>query len=656
MCYVCMYLLCSMFVCMPVLRYIYSFKMSDDIKMGLIKMTLDPLHYEVLPPNVQTRTNFAKRFTISGAWDVNVADAPVKSTSGCLVWLPHRGINSLYHLGFVPAGTSIAGFITLTLYGAQSFTGTWNNETAIPYAPNDRIQVRISPDASSDFSFTRLVGGVVTLVSNAFAIGETAITGTLSAGVPNDTRDVFRDQAGNCFSPESLVQQSVTAKDSFLNAELHRGVAMIVGSDIPIDYTPPNTDDAHRRFGANELFFHSGPLTSIPTGLIATSYGTRFELTEMFVTPVNFTVSGFSGSNLIPGKNYVTDPINLTGVLSTEVGLIINNYTVSAGTDIGRAFVQVDFQDIFAYAQPGGAVYYQINGTRSQTAELPVVTNADAFELRLKHDAGYQPAHSFGERGLYIGTRIKVTVSNHLRTIADAAVDISFDILACVLQVTANDIYVPGELGVARVARWDDVSDKQQIKVSGDLLVQCVPEGSIAPYVTSSDKLNAKGLSINMFPFLATLYNSTSPFQRIYSLDDYRHIIANVVPRLTMKTLLDWTMTEGGSDNDARLIKDAAVAAGFWDDLASGITTGLTTVGNVANTALDVAAKAAPLLAMAGASGQFGGSACGPYSEMSSLSGGRAAGQFGSSRFSHGGGGTAMGMYGSETLGRKRLR
>jgi hypothetical protein len=80
------------------------------------------------------------------------------------------------------------------------------------------------------------------------------------------------------------------------------------------------------------------------------------------------------------------------------------------------------------------------------------------------------------------------------------------------------------------------MSNGQQIKVDGTVFVQGTPQGNLAPFVRDK-ALHARVVhDFNVYPFLAELYNGTTPFRRNWEGDEYfKFIEANFAK-------LDWSV------------------------------------------------------------------------------------------------------------------
>ena len=650
--------------------------MSD--KLDLVKMSIDPSRYECLPPNVMSRTTFVKRFTVNGVWTVDdsamrlpsgavgMSIDNITTKTGLVIWFPWRGLNSIYRFGFVPAGhnktvvVAQGSAVPANPLPQLTLNFTFKHETPLMYQSGDG-QIRVSPDASKDFSVTRLVAGAITLVSNAFTIGGTVLVGTLAAGVPNDTRDLAQ-KAGQSFTPDELVQQSVTRQDSFLNHDIASGAVMLLGSDIPINFSVPNRDNVSGEMGGTEAIVHYAYAIDGSTGYpVHTDYVLRahaqgsftvlgsdsLTITQAFFSPfgVEYTFPTGTEPWAMPSDgsgikcaNYKLDPINLLGSVSYDVNMRFYFSATTMNWDTTQTIFRLHAQEIYGQLTPTGnnidlvaqipVMYTQVVSITSNTDLLQMVN------LRFSHKSLNDGSHIAGtSRGMYLGTLFTLSVQSP-STFATGTTPDSTTVAVCGISVLAraNNVYGEGELGPVRVLRLDGVAEGQQIKLQGDLIAECVPEGQVAPYVSSSDRINVKTISVNMYPFLASLYNGLTPLHRIYTLNDYSQLVRTIIPTLTMDTLLQWTNSTYGEAGMQQVV-EAAHAGGFWDDLRDGVTGAISTVGGAMQSALPYV----PMVLGAFAGGEFGeggygGQAAGQY-------GGHAAGQYG---------GHAGGQYGGK--------
>lgn len=560
---------------------------KTDDKLGLVQTAMDCTRYETLPPNLSCRTTFAKRFTTSGLWDVvedsTLVHEMVSTRTGILLWLPWRGLDSFKRLGIVPKNAS-------RLIGNR--TWTWTKEMAIPYG-SDQGQIKVSPDASKDFSFTRVTAAEIGISSTAIAISSTVITGQVAWGILQDTRDVCQTDQGS-FVADAIVQQSMTAKDSAINQQLADGVHMVLGSDIDLDFTVPDRNNYFSRNAGVEKFIlvdDGGILANAGAGVPYQSFQFGWHISPWGVNYVDTQVATAPNWTQLEASN-----LNIFGKVRFVAYLELANVHAAPFPAAGdpNALVRVHFQDTYASCNKDGSVTYN-QGPRT-SHDLPIVFGQDSNVTQRQVEHVVQNRTDlYGTDSIYIGTAIYAYYVN------PTTVAIDFKISNFHVHMFAEDIYTKGELGPARAVRYDGVGAGQQIAVSGNLLVECVPEGTVAPYVTSSDKALPKTMSINMYPFLASIFNGNTVFRRIWPEAVYRDFVNNVVPSLSLENFA----ALGGPD-----LSNAAVAAGLFSDLGGALggifgDTGRN-IGSAIGTAGDVGMHLFGASGQYGASGQFG--------------------------------------------------
>lgn len=595
-------------------------------ELGFIQTTLDPVHYDVLPPNITTRTTFAKRFTVDGEWTIldpaDLVIEKVPSDTGLVVWLVQRGILSIYRMGIVQKGTiSYAGNMT---YGGIPLV--YSAELAVPYNVGNNQQITIAPSPTRDFTFTRLAAGVVSIRSTDVPIGSTAFIGNISAGSIQDWRDVCQNSQGLAFSTADIKQQSVTTKDAFVKESLEEGCTFIVGSDVPNDFSVPDRDN-YGSFNAGYetlTVLNSISDSSQPWALCWGTFGKNLVVTHQWVTPWKTNVNSTSSvpyqwpssavdtweysnflrtdGNVLQNQNVgqinpcgfagfdITVGFNRLGLKNSDTPITGDVFPSLAGQMITLTYTTtINVVDVYASCNLGGYLSYSSwssGNIAGQAAYGSNYTFTDPYQFYVdptSHKVSYiTPASSgsvshtvshrdqghgleqYGSRGQYIGSMVTVyqnvaasvtlgtTVSGTYNGVsllnyanAPGAVtppETFWSSQFNLLQITAvaQDIYTQGELGPLRVCRYDQVGKGQTMVVDGTLLVECVPEGTIAPYVVPSLKSTGITSNVNLFIVIAALYNGGGPFKRIWRRNDYLRVLHHVVPTLTIETLLNW--------------------------------------------------------------------------------------------------------------------
>lgn len=216
-------------------------------------------------------------------------------------------------------------------------------------------------------------------------------------------------------------------------------------------------------------------------------------------------------STIVPGDYLVASAGNLLCVLESSPKMFIQNFTGGVATTNGESFSQV--------------------------------------------------------QGMYLGTFILVRTTNfgnNAPNIPQATVQIG----QINIQVRARNLYQDGEIGPVRVIRWDSLSDNQQIKVDGVLKVQCIPEGTLAPFVQNASMYSETAHNLNAITFLAELYNGESPIRRNWTGKAYDEFMRTVFPTLSPDLIVQWNSPK---------LEGIAMAGGFFGDLWNKIKSGAKT-------------------------------------------------------------------------------
>jgi len=557
----------------------------SDRTLSFLKGTVAPGQGDMaLPPSIVNRTTMSKKFDVQGNWEVNddlLGGAAIKSSSGCLVWLPGRGMHSLTRYGFVAPGTT-------TWVPAVNFTIQYMEEVALPY--ESTAGPLISPDAAENFTWTRIFAGAIRVESTTVPIGNTALNGTFAGGTFEDLRDVMQDGAGHAYSVPNIVQQTLIAKDAYKQIPVKDGMVMTIGSDIVPLLSPPDPDkyvDWHA--GVTMINFNA------PGGHHNISGVNVVDLVWWgWISPYNIQAMGANQSIQIDNVNpYATPRLDLN--ISQPVASIPVAY-----------WARLEFRDI----------YVTVNGSTGDTQYTSVITSEDRYfnggvagEFHVSHHADMAAVTGREVTGIWIGTQ--VALSYYSETMIQIPLPTYIGGGLAIMN-----LYCQGELGPARIIRWDHLSKGQVISVRGDILMEAVPQGSIAPYVTANTFAANMSFQVNAFPMLQAIYNSSFPiFRRLYVGTEYDHIVRNILPELTAEY---FTRHESSPE-----IEMAASASGIFSDIG-GELGGLfgkrgRTIGSSLGALGDIGTQLMGRR-FGSAAGQFG-SAAGQF--------GSAAGQFG---------------------------
>lgn len=557
--------------------------------IGLLRTCLAPrLEGPVQPPNTYYDSTFSKRLDFEGIWttgddsSTSLSFERVPTQTGLVLWLPQRGVGSVYRMGIVPGGATSVGGVN-GLREAQTYLGTNLTLTGLTYGaplavPYDATQnVVVDPEVQQNFSTARLFAGDVHVISDTVPIGNTALGGYLSAGAISDTRDVCQiNQSGvvQAYPVSSLTQSSVTSKEGVKDIGISDGIWALVGPDIPPVFSAPNadfTDTLNGLFETQGLNF----VPSVPTEMGPRDMGVGIPLFGAWVTPWVGLTALTAGFPVGAFTQVHVDNINECGVLDINVNTSVFNrssYDPSVGGGLGanvgcaQFLTQVVATHIFAVVFEDGHVQYatfgeavniskpfgadSTTGTEATPVGLPftgIVAAGTTCSFRprmFQASRGGSGAGGFTSTGKYLGTYICCsTVLVSVNGVASDAAGGGFETLGDgsaktvvlsppILSVRARDIMRNGSVGPARIIRWDKVSAKQNIKVDGVALAQVVPAGTIAPYTQSAAMFAPQCPNMNVLPWLAELFNGPGPLKRIWTGSEYNNLLQAVAPYL----------------------------------------------------------------------------------------------------------------------------
>ena len=605
--------------------------------------TLDPVGQQVAPPNLGDQSSFSKAITGTGLFpvgnDLALIGEQVPTQSGMMLWLPQRGVLSMYHMGFVPQGSTVltagGGISTRGLYGGPwNLQGTAATKTvasltyigtlAIPYSHTGKdSQVTLAPSLAGDFSSTKAYSGILTVTMDAVGIGATALTGEISAAAISDTRNVSQINTAGVIGSYSVVdlgQQAVTQQDSLRLESAMDGAVALVGSDFAKIFTNPDSDRVFNRQGAfqqytypavtipNYAFFASWPAvdvnrtTNIPTVLF-----------HQWITPWQIQLAAPAGQPAITQN--IVGPIDEAGTLDIAVhfGMNFNNPSTPAPHLVyGDMFhVIVTATHVFGACSSDGSISYTELSQQGPILEL--VTAPPSAALVFQYDDTFngteQRRVSMAATGKYLGTYLAaiVTIKSQVDP-GNGAIITGFNVNAISTSVLAPTINSPGACGPARVIRWDSVTAGQLVKASALLNVQVVPQGAIAPYTQQAAATIDQIGNVNIIPWIQRLYNGSHGLRRILTKTHYDDFLRNILPQLSAEKIAGWAQRDDS-------LATASHAAGIFGSLGGTLAGPL---GGILGGLAD---------GIFGSAGQFG--ACGGDGDYGAAGQFGAAGKFG---------------------------
>jgi hypothetical protein len=139
------------------------------------------------------------------------------------------------------------------------------------------------------------------------------------------------------------------------------------------------------------------------------------------------------------------------------------------------------------------------------------------------------------------------------------------DFLSYCLTTAVPEMYKKGNLDM-RIVKWESVSEGQNIKVKGNLVVECVAGAEITQYIGTSIAQHTTSSSQQDVWYLAgLLFNGDSPmFKRFYPGPEYKRLKYDILPTLTLDNILSHP---GVSDAAA----NAVSASGLFGNLLGGL-------------------------------------------------------------------------------------
>lgn len=597
----------------------------NGYSIDFLKSTADPVRYAVAPPNTHNNSAFIKKLDYSMNFTVGDDEFPlvpvnekVPTQSGLVLFFPLLGANSIWHFGIVPGGTRTENppfnFPALqTVHGLSNklFYFQFDAPLAIPYQGSSNDQIRIAPDLSLDFSITRMFASVMTLSSPTVPVSGTAFNGQLSIGCIHDTRDIAQVQSGNevnVYSPTDLSQQSVTSKDGIRDVKSEEGVVGIQGSEIDSVYSAPNQSRVDVPYGewANIPITNQGYGTRQNSGS-STVVPTVLCLSSIWISPWQTTCETYAAVGAgIALQRIITDAIGESDCLDIKLQNITirNDKLVGIGATRNYLFyaqaVHVfatcnsdgtvsysNFMDVFTIPQntDGPAIFYNNSFATPAPTAFGFGANGGLGNIACNigtlefHPKAYQ--QNMTSTGKYIGTSINIGLLNTSGTVegggggpfnywidSDCAgtgvTQVGNTSTQAMIYVKPHSLYNRGVIGPCKVFRWDGQAANSVMRLEGISRVQCIPQGSIAPYVQGAAMNAPNAVDMNALCVCSELYNGNTSFQRSWRANDYYRWIREFIPTLDSTNLY-----RDAKDSTKTLA--ALEAGGIFDAIGQGL-------------------------------------------------------------------------------------
>ena len=506
---------------------------------------------------------------------------------------------------------SVATFYNIT--GVTTLT--FNAPLAVPY--NTKVSVdtiSIAPNLSTNFSTVRVYNGDLRLLSESTPIGATALNGVFSIGSVSDTRDVAQvataGAAYTAYDPNSLKQYSVTKKEGLKEVPVDQGILSLVGSDIPPFYTNPNADFSDTIRGQFTqftaiAFLQITPGVFPPASNTFSNYpasqagGSGILIATTWITPWQITASSNQPSSASSGapvapptgvNNIYTGPIDECGVLDIGVEFTFAGFDNDGGNAGGPVHLAVDFYHYYATCSSTGQLTWTVDADHRQFNAVVQAGsfgqyNSQAFKL-LSESNLFRKGYT--TTGKYMGCLVQIAGNTDLNGANVPAAQQNNSIATGLLgpsttqailspglmfQVRARTLNERGWVGPARILRWDNMSAGQVLKIDGVVNAQCIPAGSIAPFVQDKAMLTLEAVDLNTLPWLAVLFNGPTGLRRDWIATEYAKFLEEEFPLVSAEKLLEWT------PHESLKLLAAGEASGSFGGLLNGL-------GRVAGTAL----------------------------------------------------------------------
>lgn len=546
--------------------------------IGLVQGMLVPREIQVAPPNLYYESTFLKALTVQGNFNVQdqslLIEEKVPTSTGAVVWFPQRGINSIYRYGLVgkntvsytqgfggipPGRTASPGLISAMRSGgaAEVFFDSlvYQAPLWLPYgdAAGFNDQITISPSLDRNVSFARVIAGEIEMISDTQSIGNTALTGRLAWGAVADTRDVaqaLQDGSINyhAYDPADLQQMSVTSKDGEVESSIMSGAIALVGPDIAPWFSAPTADD-------QDYICGQWTQQTNRAGAVTTQFGansgtwnlpTLVNLDSTWISPWNINMTPDPNTTVFGHFTNMDGPsIDECGVLDVRIDTAINWAHIGTDINVGNALFKINVigSHFYATVQGDGRITYTVR-SHIYFEKLCRVGDVQAFnaftcdftDATFKR-TGYIEA---GTGGKYIGTLVNLAFEGVRMDPYAGADEVQFTINPSVFTLRGRTVGQKGYVGPARIFRYDNVSSGQNVRLTGILNAQLVPQGFLAPYTQNQAASTARCVDLNAIPLAAQLWNApNTPFRRIYNLTYYKDVIRPMAMKLGPQNLLE---------------------------------------------------------------------------------------------------------------------
>jgi hypothetical protein len=286
-------------------------------------------------------------------------------------------------------------------------------------------------------------------------------------------------------------------------------------------------------------------------------------------TAVTFPTSGASVTTINVG------PIGECGTLRIKIN--VGCLVMALGSIITDETLNIPIRftawatNIFAVCQTNGSMLYM---SVNEQQQLAVLSASEAYTTAQKNSQGFKnnpplfPQNGyytgvggsggsygytalfesqtnrtkFATQGKYLGTYIALTAgllsdlgASSLWNTSTSNLQIGFG--SPTFTVASQDVDAEGQVGPARILRWDNVSAGVQINVAGKLWMQAIPTSALSPYVKQQVMMQNRWCSEGAIRLVASLVEGATPLRRAWNLRVYQRFIREEIDKLDLQEL-----------------------------------------------------------------------------------------------------------------------
>lgn len=561
----------------------------------------------------------------------------VSYASGMYLSLPQESHESVWHMGFVPAGAYFSvGYaqfnnfpvaaatrgmdirshyygpcqLSESLGSVTNFNAcklTYVGELALPRIGAGQ-SITYQPPIPENYSKVRAFASDFKISSTTISGINFNLNGNFHSGVIADTRYISQIQVDTnaprrAYPASALNQQSMTRPDDLKNVSVAKGAIDIMGPDYPRRWCSVDMDATDTLESEWKTYSYGVPVNPlVPASSTNSTYAFGpYHVTQLWVTPTdteffisNKTTLG-AGQAPNPWARIYYGAINEDGILDIDVSVRASIAGTSANmtTPVAWDYV-VNFVHVFAYIDAGGLVRYNLfseNQTRPYTAmhsynALSMSNNgfAGPSVINATSQVPLQAPQFFKSRPRMLRTGFaNTTGGKYLGTLCQLSLQpntadslgatYTINVYPGSVRVRARNVDAPGRVGPAHIIRYDTLGVGQQMSWAGTQWIQGIALGNLAPFIQS----NGQTLTVpdNIFSKFAELLWALSPlYRRICSLEEYDKIIKPYFRDLNINDLVG--SIEKLDDASAHALRTLGSSGGFIPQLAqAGIMGGM---------------------------------------------------------------------------------